>query len=625
MTKYINLKPFQFNCYFSCVNRMGTNHKENAIGRASGHYSSLFSLPSQKSIIVFLLMQHLLICIIIKVTFSLYGILDGILIGTSLFIINLFIDYIITKTLMQEDPIFNFKRCSFLSFISSLILLLTALFAILGFIKLESTVYWFNLSNLGLYLAFLLRFFVFQTVSVKKTWKSFLSASVQPLSLFIFLSFFAGSGQVLGSINFLHIFLSILFATFAVQLYIFVINRKGIDAVNINSLTLFRAYLSNWTEDYNKPLENILEKLGECKDTIVNLFTFKTNKGFKAILVIPIIHPGPFKNVGSSNLPSYIQKSLKKRFGCVVSVPHGVSGHELDLASTIQNKKVLKSLLDMEKDDFPNQKATPFIRISESNYSASCQLFGRHALLTLTTAPETMEDLTQDLNYEISAEAEKMGLYSATVIDSHNSIDGPFSLRSVHSSLSKVAVRALEASINQKHYPFEIGTKNLILKRFRKRDGIGDGGISIIVVKVDQIKSAYVTIDGNNMVPGLREKILAKLKDIGITEGEILTTDSHSVNGVTNVARGYHPVGEVIDHDFLIKKIEYLASEAQKNLEPVYSSFISKTIPDIKIIGEKQLNTLSNLVHNVVIYAKKTALIVFPPISLMLTVLYLII
>ena len=40
---------------------------------------------------------------------------------------------------------------------------------------------------------------------------------------------------------------------------------------------------------------------------------------------------------------------------------------------------------------------------------------------------------------------------------------------------------------------------------------MGTGGITVIVVQVENRKTTYVIIDGNNMIPGLREKLLSAL------------------------------------------------------------------------------------------------------------------
>ena len=44
---------------------------------------------------------------------------------------------------------------------------------------------------------------------------------------------------------------------------------------------------------------------------------------------------------------------------------------------------------------------------------------------------------------------------------------------------------------------------------------MGTGGITAIVVQVEKQKTAYIIIDGNNMISGLREKILDSFSIFG--------------------------------------------------------------------------------------------------------------
>ncbi len=57
---------------------------------------------------------------------------------------------------------------------------------------------------------------------------------------------------------------------------------------------------------------------------------------------------------------------------------------------------------------------------------------------------------------------------------------------------------------------------------------------------------AYITIDGNNMIRGLREHILETAKRSGFEDAEVMTTDTHMVNGIVSAPLGYHTVGEVV-------------------------------------------------------------------------------
>ena len=154
-------------------------------------------------------------------------------------------------------------------------------------------------------------------------------------------------------------------------------------------------------------------------------------------------------------------------------------------------------------------------------------------------------------------------------------------------------------------------------------EGMGPGGISVIVTKVGDQKAAYVTIDGNNIVSGLREKILSELGEMGIVDGEVLTTDTHAVCGVVRTARGYHPIGEAIDQSKLINYIRQVAVKALGNLEPAEASWRTEIIPSINVIGEKRIEELCVLADRTTKQAKRLALSLFPVASLLLILLFM--
>jgi len=397
---------------------------------------------------------------------------------------------------------------------------------------------------------------------------------------------------------------------------------KGI--LGINSSVLFKAFLANWTEDLVAPLENFFEKLGNKEDVKVSLLTFRTSKKIKAVIVVPALHPGPFKNLGSSLLPSLIQTSLQNKLDCVVSVPHGLVGHELDVSTQAENQRVIQNILEFVSSSSTNSKATPMERTESADAKASCQLFGDCAFLTLTTAPKTIEDLPPELESLIVNEAEKQGL-SVLAIDAHNSMGGSFDRDSAVASFSKASVDCLEEALKCKKSFFNVGAATVVPEEFTLQQGMGPGGISVIVVEVETQKIVYVTIDGNNMVSGLRDKILSALKELGIDDGEILTTDTHSVCGMIRSARGYNLVGEAIDHTKLISYIIQATNKALDNLEPAEASWRAETIRDVKVIGEQQITELTVLADKTTERTKTLALSLFPAaaVSLILLLLFL--
>ncbi|MDH5687400.1 MAG: DUF2070 family protein, partial [Candidatus Bathyarchaeota archaeon] len=149
--------------------------------------------------------------------------------------------------------------------------------------------------------------------------------------------------------------------------------------------------------------------------------------------------------------------------------------------------------------------------------------------------------------------------------------------------------------------------------------GIGPGGISVTLVKVGDQRVGYVTIDGNNMVSGLREEILTGLKAMGLDDGEILTTDTHVVNGVVKVDRGYHPVGEAIDREKLIRYIETAALDAIERLDAAESSWCVEEVRGVKIIGEEYLREICLLTERTMSRTKRTAMFLFPSLAVLLT------
>jgi len=591
------------------------NSLDMYMDKAVGHYSSLFTLPSRRKVISILFVACVfggaLAVFPLKPSFQ--GLTLGLIFGLAFFFVTVLADLMIYNCCMKTDPIFSLKRCSALSFFSCLVWFFFVFLGGVISVFLRSPNVWLKLFLLGFSSALILRLLVFSAASLSDQGRIIVSSLLQP-SLCSALLFFMESivGYSLSARLLLPFFLlSIPVAMLTVFLFISLVNRVGEKNLGIDSITLFKAFLANWTENLNAPLESIFEKFGYEKSIKISMLAFKVKEKIKALVVVPVLHPGPFKNVGSSPLPYIIQNTLENKLGCVVCVPHGVSGHELDLTSQLQNQRVLEGILTSL--DFPSfdSEAAPLIRTKKKGADASCQIFGKCALVALTTAPQTMEDLPQELDFIIAGEAEKRGLSPAIVIDAHNSIEGPFDLKGVVSPLKEAAVSCIKKASLQQTSPFEIGVAKVVPEEFDVKDGMGSGGIGVLIVKVGDQKTAYITIDGNNMVSGLREKILLALKEIDIADGEVLTTDTHAVNGIVLTERGYHPIGEAIDQAKLIDYVRQAAVTALDNLEPAEASWRIITISNVKIIGEKQVGALCFITEETAKLSRRLAFSLF--------------
>jgi len=593
------------------------------MSRMVERYSSLFTLPSHKKIMVWLCVLCLLggLLAIFPLSPNSLGLALGLIFGTFFLSFVSLTDLIICSGFMRNDPIFNLRRCSTLSLFSCLawfgFIFLGSLISVL----LGNPVVWVKLFLLGFSVALILRLLVFTTTSFADRKGVFVSSILQPV-LCVIPIFFMGS--VIGNLWTNFFLLSVVFvfiAVVSVFLFTFFVNRVGLRALGIASLPVFRAFMANWTENVNEPLEAFLERLGCERDVKLSMLAFRAGKKMKAVMVVPALHSGPFRNVGSSLLPYMVQDALENKLGCVVAVPHGLAGHELDLSSQIQSKRVVERTLDSVDFSHFFSGATPLVRAQKNGASASCQVFKDCALLTLTLSPKTMEDLPQDLEVVIDREAEKRGLSCAIVIDAHNSVEGPFDLKEALEPLKKAALSSLQKALKRGRAPLEVGAAKIVPEEFGLKEGMGLGGITVVAIKVGNETTAYVTIDGNNMVSGLREEILSALREVGIADGEVLTTDTHSVNGIVLTERGYHPVGEAMGKAKLIGYIRQAAMNALDDLEPAEVSWRTETISGVKIIGEKQIGALCLLAEKTAREAKRLAFSLFSATGVLLVAL----
>jgi putative membrane protein len=187
--------------------------------------------------------------------------------------------------------------------------------------------------------------------------------------------------------------------------------------------------------------------------------------------------------------------------------------------------------------------------------------------------------------------------------------------------LKRAAFKCLLKATSETKKPFRVGSATVFPKEFTQKQGMGTGGITAIAVEVAGQKTVYVVVDGNNMVPHLREKILSALAGLGFDESEVFTTDTHAVSALSTGSRGYHPVGEAISHDALIKYIKQAAQNAAANLETSRAGCIQFTVPHVRVIGEERLKSITVLVDDAIEKAKRIVAPVFGVEGLLLVLL----
>jgi len=598
---------------------LATDSLDQSMKKAHRHYSSLFFLPSFRNALAGVAVM----CIISGFTSIIFyssagGVTIGLALGLTAFLLNFVVDWIISHKILH-DPVFVLRRVVVLSFFGWIfwfVMILVGVFLGLTF----GPIWWVKLFLLGFAVLVTLRTVVLFSVASANLANRLISVLLQPVACIIpFAVFWYTYGAAI--VDFLPFLLISPFVSIGLAyVFIHVLDRMGTEANGLSSITLFKAFMLNWVAALNGPLESFLEKLGEDADVEVSLLKFESSKP-KAAFIVPLVHPGPFKNIGSSLLPSLLKENFEKKIGGETCVPLGLLGHELDAASQVQNQKIIDQVLHAGTFETVVNEASPMVRVSEGFVTASCQVFGKTAFLSFTLSPKTTEDLPQELGSIVREEAEKLGLASSVVVNAHNSLTENTQIEASLETLRGVASRCLQKAVAQRVYPFQVGSATIHPSEFSLKDGMGTGGITAIVVSVAQQKVAYIVIDGNNMVSGLREKILSALDSGGFQMSEVFTTDTHAVSAVVVGPRGYHPVGEAIDPTRLITTIQEVTQNAENNLETCKAGYLSLTVPKVRVIGGECLESISLLVDKTIQKAKHIIVPIFAVEGLLLILL----
>jgi len=383
---------------------------------------------------------------------------------------------------------------------------------------------------------------------------------------------------------------------------------------NVDGIQLFRGFLEVWMEDKADLMEQILTEIGQEKVLPFSVLKFSTvNKKPYLVKVIPSVHPGPFKNTGSSNLPGRIGEWGREVLKATACAPHGTATHDLNLVSKDEVTRFMDMVQDAYDQTAPIKDITQFVRAASGTIKAGCQIFGDTAVLLLTRSPIEMDDISLIVGARITTEVTKH-VKRCILIDTHNCMSEL--KESVHedselvSDMIKAAVSATREALKKSRAQPNIGLAVRRETGFMESQGMGSEGITVFVVEVAGQKMAYVLIDGNNMVVGLREKIVHALVPHFVDSAEVMTTDTHQT-AVVSSQNGYSPIGEQIPHSDLISIISELVVEASSHLKPGTIEIYQGETQPLMIMGEGTVEKLTSLIPVSASVAKRAGISVY--------------
>jgi len=594
------------------------------------------------------------------------------------------------------------NRSSLLALVSEvLIVAVVTLAAVTAAVTPLGQTFVYNALVVALASAFAFRLLVIMAVSRSSLVVAAVPASVQTVAgaalLFVYsgtITFLAGGGPVLQA--YLRPFLAradrgpaalegltpdhfaILAATcvlyaLGVHAFLLVIDRPWRRSLGVSMLDFLRGFIGHVAEG-SRELEDFFEQLGQEAVVPVTVLSFRRAAApdggsterttgtdaaaaglgagpgpEKARFVLPMIHPGPMGEIGGGNFP----ERLARRTEGLAFPPHATAGHDFNLVTEREVDTVLDAAdAALDRVEF-SREATRSVRVGSGEAEVVGQGFGDDALLVTTYAPGHADDIEYAVGLSAAAEARTAGLDRVMLADAHNCNYGleateigqvaPGSQRSF--DMIRAAGLAGAALRDARRGDLSLGVA-WDPTEWTAADGIGPLGVRVAVTEVAGVTTAYVLVDGNNMEPGLRRRIVeavlaedrpaagpdalggrdarveTPLRADGapvVDEVEVLTTDTHIVNTVEADNR----VGEALDHDELAGLVRRLVARALADREPVVAGMATERA-EVTVFGNDRTETLASHANAVVAMGGALALAVIAAAIAVSTVIFFI-
>ncbi len=354
----------------------------------------------------------------------------------------------------------------------------------------------------------------------------------------------------------------------------------------LKPIKLLSAMLAIFLEGKKDSLEELAEKLDTNSDIRVDCLIFREVGKIKPeiALIVPGFHPGPFRDFGSSILPYLIEEKLSKK-GIKTVIVRGLSDHTRNIISRRDCEYVAEEIsknISSCNSKFSELSGLTMI-LKEGSATASLIPIGDSTLVLVTLHPNGMEDIPPEAMDGIDER-------NMIIVDSHNSfsqdvkeLDGDG-----FNDIKKVLRHASKMEIDRDS-ELLVGYSQKMLDGYSLEEGIGPLGIRVLLFKRDKQFTALVVFDSNNAVPKVREEIMKEARSLGIEYCEVLTTDTHIVNGIKLGGRGYHPLGEVIPIKAISSSTVPALKEALANIKKMEVSRITMTFKNLKVMSNSFL------------------------------------
>ncbi len=319
-------------------------------------------------------------------------------------------------------------------------------------------------------------------------------------------------------------------------------------------------------------LEKFFNTIGREEDVRVRGLIFKRDDGTLIALLVPEVHFGPFRYLGSSALPYQIEQRLPPTVKAFVL--HGAGSHERNASHSAESEKLAEFIARvLQCGVVCSSEIHKPMRVSDSLREAFVLPTSKYVLIAISSPVIGGDDLPYEVQRIADEIAAKYGYTSAIVVDCHN-------LEGKRETNAEKFVPLLKAALSRGTEPcthLAIGYGEARAPFVR---GLCNSKVKVLVLRCDSDLYALVYLYGNNAQMGVRALIRRMLLDRGFADVEVLTADDHTCSGTTFDA----PYYAVEPNPSLLRAVSQAVERALADLKEA-SCYILDTSTRLKLVG----------------------------------------
>ncbi|MGH9954515.1 MAG: DUF2070 family protein [Nitrososphaera sp.] len=546
------------------------------------HWSVTRINPSSSRVSYTIWIACAIIIVVVSHIYNLQAGIESLVVYLPLGLVALLGSHFLDYIALRGTPVRKFSKIAHVSAFANVFWSLTILLGIAADFVFSKSPPSMDYVIAGMLLAVGFRIGLFISVFGASTARGILVSFIQPLIFFFAFmppsSYHSIATQSYAGFAFGAILLAI------VIVWTVIADRAGRPGVK-STFGLFRAFLVAWSENRVDMIEELIEARAHENVITTKVIRFSF-AGDQAVIILPEVHPGPFSMVGGSNLPFLLYERFSKR----ALVMHSVSDHSLNIPSKKEVEKYIKDLGQMNTTEKGDSCSAP-VQVKINNSTSTGIAFGNTAMVMLSLAPTGMEDIPRSVSSELESFGAAIGFPDILVVDCHNAMGRHLS-DSDRKDLIASAKQCLDQLKKQPQKHFSVGFASLdyVDDRIDRTEELGQGGLAVLVINVDNKNYAIGWADSNNMQNTVRNYIVSKMNG-DATMLEICSSDTHSTSG-KRTREGYFALGTTTSPDKIAAVYNQLCSKA---IEMAAGSAFELACAQsaIKVMGKKQFEDYS--------------------------------